>query len=36
MFVMVTAGILALILSLGLISVNFLWTGENKKFVFKI
>ncbi len=36
MFLMFTAGILALILCLGLISVNFLWTGENKKFVFKI
>lgn len=36
MFLMVTAGILALILCLGLISVNFLWTGENKKRVLKI
>ena len=36
MFVMVTAGILALILSLGLISVNFLWTGENKTRVIRI
>ncbi len=36
MFLMVTAGILALILCLGLISVNFLWTGENKTRVFRI
>jgi len=36
MFLTVTAGILALILFLGIISVNFLWTGENKKRVVKI
>lgn len=36
MFLIVTAGILALILFLGLISVNFLWTGENKTRLFKI
>lgn len=36
MFLMVTAGFLALILFLGLISVNFLWTGENKTRVFKL
>ena len=36
MFLAVTAGILALIIVLGLISVNFLWTGENKKRVSKI
>ena len=36
MFLMVTGGILALILCLGLISVNFLWTGENKTRLFKI
>lgn len=36
MFLAVTAGILALILCLGLISVNFLWTGENKARAFKI
>ena len=36
MFLIVTAGILALILCLGLISVNFLWTGENKTRLLKI
>ena len=36
MFLIVTTGILALILFLGLISVNFLWTGENKTRLFKI
>ncbi len=36
MFLMVTGGILALILCLGLISVNFLWTGENKTRLLKI
>lgn len=36
MFLMVITGILALILVLGLISVNFLWTGENKSRVAKI
>lgn len=36
MFLLSVAGILALILFLGIISVNFLWTGENKKRVSKI
>lgn len=36
MFLIFTSGILALILFLGLISVNFLWTGENKTRLFKI
>lgn len=36
MFLAFTAGILALILILGIISVNFLWTGENKARVSKI
>ncbi len=36
MFLVAVAGILALILFLGIISVNFLWTGENKKRLSKI
>lgn len=36
MFLMVTAGILALIICLGLVSVNFLWTGENKTRLIKV
>ena len=36
MFLAFTAGILALILFLGIISVNFLWTGENKARISKI
>ena len=36
MFLAVTAGILALIMILGIISVNFLWTGENKARLSKI
>ena len=36
MILIVSAGILAFILFLGLISANFLWTGENKKRALKI
>ena len=36
MFLAFTAGTLALILFLGIISVNFLWTGENKARISKI
>ena len=36
MFLIALAAILALILFLGVISVNFLWTGENKKQLSKI